>query len=189
MKNRKNTDEIPENQEFIESEANFGAEGGDTETDKVSAEAPPEAVNPAETAEENDWKDKYTRLSAEFDNFRKRTSKEKLELIVLGGEDVIRSILSVLDDFDRAIEAMDKSDNIESARQGMHLIHKKLIDTLRQKGVECIESNGADFDTDLHEAVTKFPSEDQKGKVIDTVQKGYKLKDKVIRFCKVVVGE
>ncbi len=102
---------------------------------------------------------------------------------------VIRSILSVLDDFDRAIEAMDKSDDIESARQGMHLIHKKLVDTLKQKGVAEIEAVGTDFDTDLHEAVTRFPAEGQKGKVIDTVQKGYKLKDKVIRFAKVVVGE
>lgn len=189
MKNEKETFEDSEFQEFIDSDplAETGGEPevGASEPDSVSAETPDEAVNPAVDA----WKDKYARLVAEFDNYRKRTSKEKLELIVLGGEGVIVPILSVLDDFDRAIEAMDRSDDIDSARQGMHLIHKKLVDTLRQKGVCAIEADGADFDTDLHEAVTRFPSEDKKGKVIDTVQKGYKLNDKVIRYCKVVVGE
>ncbi len=192
MKNKKDREEVSDNQEFVGDMPNFEAdgrfEGGGAATDNLSDEAAAGAVNPAEV-EAVDWKDRYTRLSAEFDNFRKRTAKEKLELIILGGEDVIGSILSVLDDFERAIEAMDKSDDIESARQGMHLIHKKLIDTLKQKGLTEIEANGADFDTDLHEAITKFPSEDKKGKVIDTVQKGYKLKDKVIRYCKVVVGE
>jgi molecular chaperone GrpE len=189
MKNEKDMPEAIEAEEFIESEPNAKAderfEGDSKEADKMS-DSP---VNPSASAEETDWKDKYMRLSAEFDNFRKRTLKEKMDLLAFGGEDVIVAILPVLDDFERAIEAMDRSDNIESARQGMHLIHQKLVDTLQKKGVACIESNGADFDTDLHEAVTKFPSEDQKGKVIDTVQKGYKLKDKVIRFCKVVVGE
>ncbi len=192
MKTKKNREEVSDNQEFVGDMPNFEADGrfeGDgAATDNLSDNAAAGAVNPAE-AEEVDWKDRYARLSAEFDNFRKRTAKEKLELIILGGEDVIASILSVLDDFERAIEAMDKSDDIESARQGMHLIHKKLIDTLKQKGLTEIEADGADFDTDLHEAITKFPSENKKGKVIDTVQKGYKLKDKVIRYCKVVVGE
>ena len=193
MKNKKERIETSDNQEFEQESPHFETserlEGDSAETDNVADGMSVDAVNPAEEAEQNDWKDKYMRLSAEFDNFRKRTAKEKLELIVLGGEDVIRSILSVLDDFDRAIEAMDKSDDIESARQGMHLIHKKLVDTLKQKGVAEIEAVGTDFDTDLHEAVTRFPAEGQKGKVIDTVQKGYKLKDKVIRFAKVVVGE
>lgn len=172
-----------------EYEAQECAGAVDPDADKTADTEPAETANTAAAAEEIDWKDKYMRLSAEFDNFRKRTLKEKMDLLAFGGEDVIVAILPVLDDFERAIEAMDKSDNIDSARQGMHLIQQKLVDTLQKKGVECIESNGADFDTDLHEAITKFPSEDQKGKVIDTVQKGYKLKDKVIRFCKVVVGE
>jgi molecular chaperone GrpE len=193
MKNEQNTTQDFNDQEFISDEPNFGAderfEGADPTTDKVSDEALADAVNPAAASEETDWKDKYMRLSAEFDNFRKRTLKEKLDLISTGGEDVIVPILSVLDDFDRAVDAMEKSDDISSAREGMKLIRQRLVDTLKQKGVCEIASNGEPFDTDLHEAVTKFPSEDQKGKVIDTVQKGYKMKDKVIRFCKVVVGE
>jgi molecular chaperone GrpE len=189
MKNEKDIPEEVDFHEFTGEEPDFGAdekcEGGNEDTDRLSEES----ANPSAATDETDWKDKYMRLSAEFDNFRKRTLKEKMDLIAFGGEDVIVAVLPVLDDFERAIEAMDRSDNIESARQGMHLIHQKLVDTLQKKGVACIESTGADFDTDLHEAVTKFPSEDQKGKVIDTIQKGYKLKDKVIRFCKVVVGE
>lgn len=193
MKKEKDTREDVGAEEFVGSDPNFEAddrfEGADPAADKVSDQELADAVNPAQVADETDWKDKYVRLSAEFDNYRKRTLKEKMDLISTGGEDVVVPILSVLDDFDRAVDAMEKSDNIESAREGMKLIRQRLIDTLKSKGVSEIESNGQDFDTDLHEAVTKFPSEDQKGKVIDTVQKGYKMKDKVIRFCKVVVGE
>ncbi len=193
MKKEQETNQTFEDQEFISDQPNFEAderfEGPDRETDKVTDGELADAVNPAAVSEETDWKDKYMRLSAEFDNFRKRTLKEKMELLTMGGEDVVVSILSVLDDFDRAVDAMDKSDDIGSAREGMKLIRQRLVDTLKQKGVCEIASNGEDFDTDLHEAVTRFPSEDQKGKVIDTVQKGYKMKDKVIRFCKVVVGE
>ena len=193
MKNEMDTNQGFEAEEFVGVEPNFEAEeqfeGGDEEADKVSDEALDDAVNPAQVAEESDWKDKYMRLSAEFDNYRKRTLKEKMDLITTGGEDVIVPILSVLDDFDRAVDALEKSDDIESARSGMKLIRQRLIDTLKQKGVSEIEANGQELDTDLHEAVAKFPSEDQKGKIIDTVQKGYKMKDKVIRFCKVVVGE
>ena len=185
--------ENTEAQEFVDAEPNFEAaeefEGVDEAADNVSDAELADAVNPAQVSDETDWKDKYARLSAEFDNYRKRTLKEKMDLISTGGEDVIVPILSVLDDFDRAVDAMEKSDNIESAREGMKLIRQRLIDTLKSKGVCEIEANGQDLDTDLHEAVAKFPSEDQKGKIIDTVQKGYKLKDKVIRFCKVVVGE
>jgi len=193
MKNETDMQEGLEAQEFVSSEANFEAdeqfEGEDQGADNVSDEELIDAVNPAQVTDQTDWKDKYMRLSAEFDNYRKRTLKEKMDLVASGGEDVIVPILSVLDDFDRAVEAMEKSDDIESARQGMKLIRQRLIDVLKQKGVCEIEADGKELDTDLHEAVAKFPSEDRKGKVIDTVQKGYKLKDKVIRFCKVVVGE
>ena len=178
------------------TDESFGFEGVvDSElnedlADNVAGESFDTTDNTSELAgESQDWKDKYMRLSAEFDNYRKRTLKEKMDLISTGGEDVIMVILPVLDDMDRAIDAMDKSDDIESARKGMHLIQQKMVDALRQKGVCEIIANGETLDTDLHEAVAKFPSEDQKGRIVDTVQKGYKLKDKVIRFCKVVVGE
>lgn len=190
----KKEDNIPENtgaEEFVGAEANMNAdgqfEGADKNTDSVSEQT--DEQTDALSEEQKDWKDQYIRLSAEFDNYRKRTLKEKMDLISTGCEDVIVPILSVLDDFDRAVDALDKSDDIESARQGMHLIRQRLVDVLKQKGVCEIEAIGLELDTDLHEAVAKFPAEGQQGKIIDTVQKGYKLKDKVIRFCKVVVGE
>ncbi|MDR0955073.1 MAG: nucleotide exchange factor GrpE [Rikenellaceae bacterium] len=193
MKQERDTMENTGAEEFTGTQPNFEAdtqfEGDGGAADKVSDKELADAVNPAQVADEPDWKDKYARLSAEFDNYRKRTLKEKMELITTGGEEVIKAILPVLDDMDRAVEAIDRSDDIDSARKGMHLIYQKLIDTLKQRGVSEIVSTGEAFDTDLHEAITRFPSEDQKGKVIDTVQKGYKLKDKVIRFSKVVVGE
>ena len=137
-----------------------------------------------------DWQDRYIRLAAEFDNYRKRTLREKMELVASGGEDVIRSLLGVMDDMDRALVAMEKTDDVDSMKQGVMLIHQKLLETLRSKGVREIEAVGSELDTDLHEAVAKFPVEDErKGKIIDVVQKGYKLKDKVVRFAKVVVGE
>lgn len=138
-----------------------------------------------------EWKDKYLRLQAEFDNYRKRTLKEKMELISLGGEDVITVLLPVLDDMDRALEAMGKTEDITSVRTGIELVTKKLKDALGSKGLSEIEAIGGELDTDLHEAVAKIPAPDkkQKGKVIDVVQKGYKLKDKVVRHAKCVVGE
>ena len=142
------------------------------------------------TAEVAEWKDKYMRLSAEFDNYRKRTLKEKMELVATGGEDVIKAILPVLDDIDRALAAMTDAKDVVAVRTGVELISQKLNDTLRSKGLSEIESVGLELDTDFHEAVAKFPvEEERKGKIIDVVQKGYKLKDKVVRYAKVVVGE
>ena len=145
-------------------------------------------VSAAREAEE--WKDKYLRLQAEFDNYRKRTLKEKMDLVTFGGEDVITALLPVLDDTDRALEAMKKTEDIESVRTGIELVSKKLRDALSSKGLSEIEAVGSDLDTDLHDAVAKFPGDKkQRGKVIDVVQKGYKLKDKVVRHAKCVVGE
>lgn len=143
------------------------------------------------TEEAAKWQDKYVRLSAEFDNFRKRTLKEKLILIESAGEDVLKSVLVIMDDMDRAIDANEKAEDIEIIKTGTTLIHKKLSDMLRSKGVVEIEAIGDDLNTDLHESIAKFPIEDEskKGKIIDVVEKGYKLKDKVIRYSKVVVGE
>ena len=137
------------------------------------------------------WQDKYMRLAADFDNFRKRTLKEKMDLIEYSGEDVIKQMLSVLDDMDRAVIANEKTDTIEPIKEGMVLIKNKMTESLRKNGVAEIEAVGEKLDTDLHEAIAKFPTGDETkvGLVIDVVEKGYKLKEKVIRFSKVVVGE
>ena len=133
--------------------------------------------------------DKFLRLFSEFDNFRKRTAKEKLDLTVTASENVIKDILPVLDDFERALQNMEKNCN-EADLQGVTLIYNKLKDTLKKKGLEEIEAMGVEFNTDEHEALTMIPApeEDQKGKVLDVIQKGYKLNGKVIRFARVVVG-
>lgn len=133
--------------------------------------------------------DKYLRLFSEFDNFRKRTAKEKLDLTVTASENVIKEILPVLDDFERALQNMEKNGN-EADLQGVTLIFNKLKDTLKKKGLEEIEAMGVEFNTDEHEALTMIPApeEDKKGKVLDVIQKGYKLNGKVIRFARVVVG-
>ncbi len=163
-------------------------QASDNVSDSCDEECDTEAKLSVEVAE---WKDKYARLSAEFDNYRKRTLKEKMDLIESAGEGVVKSILSVVDDFDRAGVAMEKSDDIISAREGMALIHKRLLDVLKQQRVAEVEALGSELDTDFHDAIAKFPVEDadKKGKVIDVVEKGYTMKDKVIRFAKVVVGE
>ena len=142
-----------------------------------------------EKAKYAELNDKYLRLFSEFDNFRKRTAKEKLDLTVTASENVIKDILPVLDDFERALQNMEKNGN-EADLQGVTLIFNKLKDTLKKKGLEEIEAMGVEFNTDEHEAFTMIsaPEEDKKGKVLDVIQKGYKLNGKVIRFARVVVG-
>ena len=142
-------------------------------------------------AEIAEWRDKYVRLSAEFDNYRKRTLKEKMDLMSSAGEDVIKSLLPVMDDLERALAATEKASDVAAVREGVVLISNKLRDTLRGRGLAEIEAVGQELDTDFHEAVAKIPAQDetQKGRIIDVVQKGYKLNDKVIRHSKVVVGE
>ncbi len=159
--------------------------------DNVSDESFEDGDKTADVSVEQDWKDKYMRLSAEFDNYRKRTLREKMDLIAAGGEDVIKPLLGVMDDFDRAVAAMATAADVDSVRQGVVLIRQKLADALRGKGVTEIEAVGQPLDTDLHEAVAQFPAPDEamKGRIMDVVQKGYRLKDKVIRHAKVVVGE
>jgi molecular chaperone GrpE len=134
--------------------------------------------------------DKYIRLFAEFDNYKRRTQKERVELLQTAGKDVIVSLLSVLDDFDRANKVMETATDVNGVREGVTLVHNKLKNLLVQKGLKEIESINNVFDTDFHEAITKIPAptEDLKGKVIDELEKGYTLNDKVIRFAKVVVG-
>jgi molecular chaperone GrpE len=135
--------------------------------------------------------DKYLRLYAEFDNYKRRTAKERIELFKTANADVIKSMLSVLDDFDRAKKSMEIAKDIEAVKEGIQLIHHKLKSTLQSQGLTEMESIvGKAFDTDLHEAITNVPapSEDLKGKVMDEVEKGYLLNEKVIRYAKVVVG-
>ncbi|WP_421944358.1 nucleotide exchange factor GrpE [Pedobacter sp.] len=134
--------------------------------------------------------DKYLRLYAEFDNYKRRTQKERVELLQTAGKDVIVSLLPVLDDFDRALKAMDTATEVAPVKEGILLVSSKLKNTLAQKGLKDVESINTEFNTDFHEAITNIPAptEDLKGKVIDEVEKGYTLNDSVIRFAKVVVG-
>jgi molecular chaperone GrpE len=135
--------------------------------------------------------DKYLRLVAEFDNFRKRIARERIELIKTAGEDVIKSLLDVLDDSERAAMQLENSNDLTAIKEGVSLVFVKLKNTLQSKGLKAMESKGLDFDTELHEAITEIPApnEELKGKVIDEVQKGYHLNDKIIRHAKVVVGK
>lgn len=135
-------------------------------------------------------KDDYIRLMAEFDNYRRRTSQEKLELVSMASTDTIKGMLPVLDDCERAMEALKTLKDNDAAREGTELIYGKLMSYLKSKGLAVIEALGQSFDTDLHEAIAQFPvqEEDKKGKVFDVVQTGYTLNGKVIRFAKVVVG-
>ncbi len=134
--------------------------------------------------------EQYLRLSAEFDNYRRRTAKERLEMVATASEDVIKGLLPVLDDFERAVTALKDSTDAESAKEGTELIYNKLMAYLKGKGLEIIDAAGKDFDTDFHEAVAQFPAPDpsQKNKVIDIAQNGYTLNGKVIRYSKVVIG-
>lgn len=135
-------------------------------------------------------KDDYIRLMAEFDNYRRRTSQEKLELVSMASTETIKGLLPVLDDCERALKVLMDSDDSDAAKEGTELIYTKLMSYLKSKGLAVIDAFGQDFDTDLHEAVAQFPvqEEDKKGKVFDVVQTGYTLNGKVIRFAKVVVG-
>ena len=158
------------------------------EVRKQAEEAQKKAEEAA--ARESEQKNTYLRLMAEFDTFRRRTAEEKLELVRSASADTIKGLLPVLDDCEIALAQLEKSTDSEAAKEGTQLIFNKLMGYLKGKGLERIEAKGADFDTELHEAVTTFPapSEDLKGKVIDVVQTGYTLGDKVLRYAKVVVG-
>ncbi len=159
------------------------------QTDAEPIDEAAEALAKAE-AEAAEWRDKYLRLQAEFDNYRKRTLKEKMSLVESGGENVIKALLPVVDDVDRALAAMEKSDDVEALRGGVRLIAQKFNEVMRQQGVSEIEAVGKEFDVDHHEAVARFPIDGKaSGEIIDVVQKGYKLGEKVIRYAKVVVAE
>jgi molecular chaperone GrpE len=137
-----------------------------------------------------DWKDKYLRLASEFDNFRKRTVREKSDLVRYANEDLLKSILPVLDDFDRSLQVLEKSDNLSAIQEGIKLIHHKFNHILSSKGLKPMESLNQPFDSDRHEAITSIPApeEGQKGMILDEIERGYYLDEKVIRFAKVIVG-
>lgn len=193
--NQNSQEEVLKNQED-----NVAENSENTQTEETAQEQPQEELTAEEklakeleaaqqTIEEQ--KDKYLRLSAEFDNYRKRTMKEKAELIKNGGEKAISAVLPILDDLERALQNMQKSENVQAMYEGIDLIYQKFLKELAQEGLQKMEPVGEVFDTDFHEAIALVPSPDeaQKGKVLDCVQTGYKLNDKVIRHAKVVVAQ
>lgn len=161
--------------------------------EQVEVQEEVEKAEPDFEQKYNEVNEKYMRLTAEFDNFRKRSLKEKMDLIKSAGEDILLNILPVMDNFERALKSMEANEEIEgnAVKEGVELIYNNFKDFLAQRGVKEIEAVGKDFDTDHHEAISKIPSPEEKlkGKVIDVVEKGYLMHEKVIRFAKVVVGE
>ncbi len=179
-------------QEETQTEAqNAEVESQNAETEQSAKEETPEDKIAALQAELEKSQKEYLFLMAEFDNYRKRTVKEKAELIKNGGEKAMLGLLPVIDDFERAIDAIDNSSDVESLKEGVDLIYNKFMKYLESQQVKPMESTGTDFDADIYEAVTTFPAPDEsmKGKVIDTVQKGYTINEKVLRHAKVVVGQ
>lgn len=188
----------PQEEEVVK---NPEAETAQTQTeDQSNAQEAQEELTPeqqlskdleAAQATIEEQKDKYLRLSAEFDNYRKRTMKEKAELIKNGGEKAIAAVLPILDDLERALANMQQADDVKAMYEGIDLIYQKFLKNLNQEGLEKMNPVGEAFDTDFHEAVALIPAqeEEQKGKVLDCVQTGYKLNDKVIRHAKVVVAQ
>jgi len=177
----------------------------DTLTDSISLpdQEEAEAVNSEQTEEDTtvlaenktyqelvELKDKYLRLYADFENFRRRTAKEKMDLLANANEGMLVALLPVVDDFERAMQSIETTDDIEAVKEGVKLIYTKLGRTLESKGLKPMVSKGEVFNADLHESITQFPapSDDLKGKVIDEIERGYQLNDKVIRFAKVIIG-
>ena len=193
-KENKMNEEAPKAQEPEKTEqAGTATETGATETEPTSPEQPQETIEDKLAAAETKiakLQDKYLRQAAEFDNYRKRTIKEKADLILNGAEKTITAILPVLDDMERALKNMDKMEDVDAVKQGLDLIFQKFVKVLGDQGVKKIETENADFDTDLHEAIAQVPapSDELKGKVIDCVKTGYTLNEKVIRHAQVAVG-
>jgi molecular chaperone GrpE len=172
--------EINNEQETVQIEENQ-----EVEAEAIIEEPTPEEVLQAE-------KDKFLRLFAEFENYKKRTTRERIELFKTAGQEVMTSLLPVVDDFERALSHIEENKETEELRKGVLLIYQKLYNTLEQKGLSKVETSAGDiFDAEIHEAITQIPapSKDLKGKVIDCVEKGYKLGDKIIRYPKVVIGQ
>lgn len=189
-------EQVPSNKQVASEETKSEITDQIEEATEENVEETPE-VNEEEskieelTSKVSEMNDKYLRLSAEYDNYRKRTLKERMELTKSAGEGLLRGMLPVVDDFERAISHLGEASDLNAVKEGIDLIYNKFQEFLKQNGVNEIDAKEKDFDTDLHEAITKIPAPDEsmKGKVIDCVEKGYMLNDKVMRFAKVVVGE
>jgi molecular chaperone GrpE len=185
--------DLPENETPDLTEQEQESEHNIKETKKDKTHKKSKAEEQLETAEAEiiELKDKHMRLQADFDNYRKRTLKERMELMKTANESFLISILPVIDDFDRALQTLDSVEEGSHAKDGVNLIYNKFQEFLKQNGVKEIDAQGQNFDTDLHEAIVKIPAPTKslKGKVVEVVQKGYSLNDKVIRFPKVVIGE
>ncbi len=164
-----------------------------TAADQDSTDTSEEAMDEVSSlkADLAELNDKYVRMYSEFDNYKRRTARERVEFLQSASRDLVVSLLPVLDDFERAEKAVAESNDLEALREGMKLVHHKMKSVMSQNGLQALESVGKEFDVDFHEAITKIPapSKDLQGKVVDEVERGYLLKDKVIRFAKVVVGE
>ena len=180
-----------------EQQAAAAAEAPQEEVEEVQQEAAAQAEEQPAEAPVDDLQDKlaeandrYLRLAAEFDNYRRRSAKERMDLISLANENLVKDMLPIIDDFERALAAIKDSDDTDSAKEGVELIYNKRVAFLKKNGAKEIEAVGKDFDTDFHEAVAQFPVEDKdkKNKVIDVTQKGYTMGEKVIRYAKVVIG-
>lgn len=200
IENEKSAEEMQDKvEETILNETEFENEAGEengkieeeTENDNELKKKKPEVLLEELAEKMAELMDKHLRLQAEFDNFRRRTLKEKAELIKAGGESVLVNILPVIDDFERAIQLLKNVPDTDAGKQGTQLIYAKFVDFLKQNNVKEIEALNQDFDVEHHEAVSTgpAPSKEMKGKVIDVIQKGYQLNDKVIRFAKVIIGE
>lgn len=185
---KKDKEETEDNAIEEQSVAEQKDENNSEPTEDISSENEKKAAELTEKI--NELNDKYLRLYSEYDNYRKRTSKERIELLKTAGEETLKSLLPVLDDLERAIKFNETATDIKIINEGIHLIYNKFKNTLTQKGIEPMESVGKEFNVDEHEAITNVPapSEEMKGKVIEEVEKGYLLNGKVIRFAKVIVG-
>ena len=196
-KNQPTEEEVLKNEEVVEetaqTEENQQEEAAQEETPATEQTVEEQLANMLEEAQQmvREEKDKYLRLSAEFDNYRKRTLKEKAELIKNGGEKTLTAILPVLDDFERALKNMETSEETKAMKEGVELIFSKFQKILGQEGLQKIETEGQAFDTDFHEAIALIPApaEELKGKILDCVQTGYMLNEKVIRHAKVAVAQ
>ncbi|MGB0884726.1 MAG: nucleotide exchange factor GrpE [Flavobacteriales bacterium] len=184
-------EEALKDQEMVNEETQEQSENTDNTEKAEAKEEPKEAPKPTVEEELEMYKDKHLRMYSEFENFRRRSAKERIELMANAGQEIISALLPILDDFDRAKTANENSEDVAAIKEGMNLIHNKIFTLLTQKGLVPMDAMGKDFNSDDYEAIAKIPapSEDLKGKVIDVTEKGYFLNSKIIRHAKVVIGE
>lgn len=175
------------NEEVMEQEEVITTEEETTDNQAIEEESPESKI----AKERDELRDKYLRLMAEFDNFKKRNVRERMDLMNTAAQDTLTALLPVLDDFDRAQNLSEEQKNAPAFQEGIELVYNKLFNILKQKGLEPMESNGQDFDPEYHEALTEIPAptDDLKGKIVDTIERGYTLKGKIIRHAKVVTGK